>query len=79
MPPQISPATDPNEKLLPESFPDEHTLMKKQKGSVGPFIGTVIILVLLLAGALYYWMIDLQKLHTQSAQTPTTSSSTVEG
>lgn len=79
MPPQTSPHIDPNEKLLPSSFESEPTPAKKQKGSAGPFIGTIIILILLLVGALYFWMIGLQKLsHQSSIQTPS-SSTTIQG
>jgi hypothetical protein len=45
MPPQNTTPIDPKDHLLPPA----------QKSSAGPVVGIIIILVLLIAGALYFW------------------------
>ena len=51
MPPQSTP---------PEIKPD-HMLPPHQAQPVGPILGTVIIVLLLIAGALYFWGARLNK------------------
>ncbi len=60
MPPQPPIISDPNEKLLP---PARHS-------SAGPIIGTLIIVVVMIFGALYFWGAYLNQKNTPPTQLP---------
>ncbi|MDO8514513.1 MAG: hypothetical protein Q7S50_03155 [bacterium] len=62
MPPPNQPPFDPKDHLLPrhagasgEGGPPAH------KSSTGPIVGTIIIVVLLVVGALYFWGAQLNQ------------------
>lgn len=59
LPPQI----DPHEKLLPT--PHEQ-LETKKSGSTGTVISIVIIMTLLLAGGIYFFVSQLNKIKAQN-------------
>jgi len=49
---------------------------QEKKSAVGPTIGTVIIVILLIAGGLYFWGAQLNKQETTPGQIPYIPSST---
>lgn len=53
MPPANKPPFDPVDHLLPPAH----------KSSVGPIVGTVIILALLVIGGLYFWGASLNRVN----------------
>lgn len=48
----------------------DHTLPAHQNKSVGPVIGTIIILIILIMGALYFLSVRLNKEGTAQNQIP---------
>jgi len=67
MPPSPAPLNDNvNEKPITDS----HHLLAPHKKSVGPLIGIIIILVLLIVGAFYFWGARLNKEASLQNQAP---------
>jgi hypothetical protein len=57
---------DENIPFVPEQEKVPELLPPKKSGSVGPIIGSLIILVLLVAGALYFWGAHLNSQNAKS-------------
>ncbi len=60
--PPPAPAVIPSAPTAPElPKQPEHLLPPVQKGSWGAFVGIVIIVIVLVIGALYFWGVQLEK------------------
>ncbi|MDB5238324.1 MAG: hypothetical protein JWM46_594 [Candidatus Kaiserbacteria bacterium] len=69
MPPQVTPPVQPPAEQRPSfSYVDQ-----PRKGGAGPTVGIIIIVILLIFGALYFWGAQLNK---QQDQLPLIPSST---
>lgn len=62
----------------PNSFPNTMpgAMPPKKENGVGPIIGSIIIIILLVLGALYFYGSIVERRQTQNAPTPALSEST---
>lgn len=81
MDPQNTPVvpSTPQTTPIPTNVPPKTPEMNgKQKSSIGPIIGIVLIIATLALGGIYYWVTQMQKLQvvTQVEDIPTTTTTT---
>jgi len=64
-PQQYTPTPQPNTTPVPQAM-----LSEKKSSPVGSIIGTVIVIIILIFGGLYFWGAQLEKEQAQNDQLP---------